>query len=142
MLKALLVAAGLVFAGQAAAQIRLFEDDGFQGRGVSANRPVENFADNGFNDKASSVQIRGGTWQACTDAYFRGQCVVLRPGNYASLRSMGLNDQISSIRPVERYGRRDDEQRDRHAERGWGRSYDDPYAGPRPDRDEYGYRGQ
>jgi len=49
-LNALFVAAGLVLAGPAAAQISLFQDDGFQGRAFSSDRPVENFADRGFND--------------------------------------------------------------------------------------------
>lgn len=146
-LKALLIAAGLVVAGQAAAQITLYQDDGFQGRGISADRPVENFADNGFNDKASSAQVRGGAWQVCTDAYFQGQCVTLRPGNYPSMRSMGLNDEISSIRPLEQYGRRDgrdyysDEPR-RDAQRAWDRSSDDRYYDRRWDRNADGYRGQ
>ena len=139
-LKALFMAAGLVLAGQAVAQITLYQDDGFQGRGLSSDRPVENFADNGFNDKASSVQIRGGTWQVCTDAYFEGQCVVLRPGNYPSMRSLRLNDQISSVRPLDQYGRRDGrdyEERGRHAERAWDRPYDDRYYEGRGDREDW-----
>lgn len=138
-LKALLVAAGLVFAGQAAAQsIRLFQDDGFRGREWDADRPVENFANSGFNDKASSAEVRGGPWQVCTDAYFQGRCVVLRPGNYPSLGALGLNDQISSIRPLERYGRSEEREyygeRDRYADR----PYDERYYERRWDR--YGDR--
>jgi hypothetical protein len=61
----------------------------------------------GFNDRASSVIVRGGWWEACEDARFGGQCVTLRPGSYANLAAMGLNDRISSVRPVDRprYGR-------------------------------------
>jgi Beta/Gamma crystallin len=127
-MKALLVAAGVIFAGQAAAQVRLYQDDGFRGQGFSVDHPIENFADRGFNDKASSAEVRGGSWQVCTDAYFQGRCVVLRPGRYPSLGSMGLNDQISSIRPLERYGRAD-ERDDRYSDR-------DRYA-DRPSDDRY-----
>jgi hypothetical protein len=156
-LKALLVAAGFVFAGNAAAQITLFQDDGFHGRRFSADGPVDNFADNGFNDKASSVDVRGGTWQVCTDAYFRGRCVTLRPGSYPSVGSLGLNDKISSIRPLDRYGRGDTRYERRHAERAWDRSYDrygdrydnrygdrddDRYYERRSDRDGNWYSGQ
>ena len=72
-LKALVLAIGVVFAGQAAAQLSLFEHDGFQGGHVTANRPIDNFANSGFNDRASSAEVRGGTWQVCTDAYFEGR---------------------------------------------------------------------
>ena len=33
----------------------------------------------------------------CDDAYFRGNCVVLRPGEYPSLRRMGMNDFASGL---------------------------------------------
>jgi hypothetical protein len=61
---------------------------------------VQNLQYSGFNDQASSAIIRGGRWQICTDAYFRGRCVTLDPGNYGSLGAMGLNDRISSVREV------------------------------------------
>jgi hypothetical protein len=129
-LKALLVAGSLAFASQAVAQITLFKDDGFQGRAFSSEGPVDNFANSGFNDEASSAQVRGGTWQLCTDAYYRGRCVTLRPGNYPSLGSLGLHDKISSIRPLEQDGRRDEryygnDERDRYAERPYDRPYDE-----------------
>lgn len=157
-LKALIVATGFVLAGNAAAQITLFQDDGFQGRQFSADGPVDNFADRGFNDKASSAQVRGGTWQVCTDADFGGRCVTLRPGNYPSMGSLGLNDQISSIRPLDQYGRRDDRnsadrysgERGWDAQRAWDRGYDngpsdrysDRYYDRGPDRTWDSYRGQ
>ncbi|HEX6794337.1 MAG TPA: beta/gamma crystallin family protein [Casimicrobiaceae bacterium] len=143
-LKALLVAAGLAFAGQAAAQITLFKDDGFQGRAFSSDGPVDNFANSGFNDEASSAQVRGGTWQVCSDAYYHGRCVTLRPGNYPSLGSLGMNDKISSIRPLEQYGRGDEryygnDERGRYAERPYDRRYDERYYERRWDREgDYG----
>jgi Beta/Gamma crystallin. len=132
-LKALLVAAGLVFAGQAAADIRLYQDDGFAGREWTADHPIDDFANSGFNDKASSAEVRGGPWQVCTDANFQGRCVVLRPGNYPSLGALGLNDRISSVRPVDRYGR--GEAREYYGERE--RYSDRPYEG---ERDRYSER--
>ena len=36
---------------------------------------------------------------------YSGRCVVLRPGRYPSFQSMGLNDRISSVRPVAGNGR-------------------------------------
>jgi hypothetical protein len=146
-LKALLVTAGFVLAGNAVAQVTLFQDDGFQGRRLSANGAVENFADRGFNDEASSAEVRGGTWQVCTDAYFRGQCATLRPGNYPSIGSLGLNDKISSLRPLEQYGQGNEryyDERGRYAERRWDRFDGDRYGDRDYDRrsDRYygGYR--
>lgn len=153
-LTALLAAAGLVLAGQAAAQITLFQDDGFQGRRFSTDHPVDNFANSGFNDEVSSAEVRGGSWQVCTDAYFKGRCVVLRPGSYPSVGALGLNDRISSVRPIDRYGRGDEREyhgdRGRSADRAWDRRYDerydnrsdDRYYERRGDRDGDWYHGQ
>lgn len=129
-LKSLFVAVSMALAGQAAAQITLYQHDGFQGEAIRSDRTIANFANSGFNDEASSVDVRGGSWQVCSDAYFEGQCVVLAPGSYPSLRAMGLNDRISSVRPVEQYGRAY-EGRDWYAHRPWDREYGDRYYGPR-----------
>jgi hypothetical protein len=140
-LKATLAAVGILFAGQAAAQLTLFKDDGFQGNRITANHAIDNFANSGFNDEISSVDVRGGAWEVCTDAYFEGRCVVLRPGDYPSLRSMGINDQISSVRPIDQYGRAEDryyDPRGRYTERAYG---DQNYYGPR-DGGQYYYGPQ
>ena len=95
------LAAGLL-AFSASAQITFYENDNFRGRAFSANGAVPNFGRQGFNDRASSVIVQGGRWEVCQDTGFNGECVVLRPGNYASLRDMGLNDRVSSTRRSER----------------------------------------
>ena len=107
MLRNVLLAAGIVVSGQAAAQVTFYEHDGFSGHSFSVDRPVWNFADTGFNDTASSAIVRGGSWEVCSDARFQGRCIVLRPGDYPSLRESGMNDRISSVRPADRYGNAD-----------------------------------
>src|SRR5512147_291793 len=92
--------AAIAASAASAQQIALFEHDNFNGRTFSANHAVQNLQFAGFNDLASSAVIRGGSWQICSDAYFRGNCVTLGPGNYPSLRAMGLNDRISSVREL------------------------------------------
>lgn len=87
-------------AGAATAQIVLYENDNFNGRTYRAFNSVSNLNDGGFNDRASSVRINGGRWQLCADAYFRGSCVTLGPGEYSSLRAMGMNDKLSSVREL------------------------------------------
>jgi uncharacterized protein YcfJ len=85
---------------QASAQITFFENDRFDGRSFTTDRQVDNFKTLGFNDRASSVVVDQDNWEVCDDVGFGGRCVVLRPGRYQSLSSMGLNDRVSSVRPV------------------------------------------
>ena len=101
-LRTMLVAAGMVFAAQAAAQITFYQGEDFRGRAFATSRTVENFDRVGFNDLASSVVVERGRWEACEHAYFEGRCVILRPGSYTSLAGMGMNNRISSVRPVVR----------------------------------------
>src|SRR6266508_5151563 len=82
------------------ADITLYQRDGYGGRQYRANQSVSDLANVGFNDRASSVVIHGGSWQLCTDAYFRGRCVTLQNGDYPSLAAIGLNDSVSSIRDL------------------------------------------
>ena len=93
--------AAIVFAAHASAQVTFYEGEGFRGRTFQANSRIWNFERFGFNDRASSVVVERGRWEVCEDAGFHGRCVVLRRGSYDSLRAMGLNNQISSVRPVD-----------------------------------------
>jgi uncharacterized protein YcfJ len=101
-LKSTLAVAGLALTAQAAAQVTFYENDGFSGRSFTASRQMPNFDRSGFNDRASSVVVMSDRWEVCDDAQFSGRCVVLRPGRYPSLSAMGLNDRVSSVRPVGR----------------------------------------
>jgi len=90
----------LTLSAHAVAQITLYEDDGWRGQTVSTSREVVNLSRYGFNDKASSIIVESGRWKICDDVAFGGKCMILQKGNYSSLRSMGMNDRISSVRPV------------------------------------------
>jgi uncharacterized protein YcfJ len=89
-----------LFAMSAWAEVVFYENDNFQGRSFSANNQISNFAQYGFNDRASSVVVLRDRWEVCEDTQFSGRCVMLRPGRYPSLSSMNLNDRISSVRTV------------------------------------------
>jgi hypothetical protein len=78
--------------------VQLFSDAGFRGERVVIGADVRSMEQAGFNDRASSLIIREGRWEFCEHADFRGQCVVLGPGEYGSLDRM--NDGISSMRRV------------------------------------------
>jgi uncharacterized protein YcfJ len=97
---ALLAGTALAFAAHASAQVTFYEQEGFQGRTFNAQQRVANMERSGFNDRASSVVVVGQRWEACENVRFEGRCTVLRPGQYPSLTAMGLNDRISSVRPV------------------------------------------
>ncbi|MEO6566373.1 MAG: beta/gamma crystallin-related protein [Casimicrobiaceae bacterium] len=83
-----------------AQEITIFQNPNFTGPNFSATSSVANLANVGFNDRAASATIRNGTWQLCSDDFFRGQCVTLPPGNYNNLGAMGLNNAVSSLREV------------------------------------------
>lgn len=102
MLSRLAAAAALTatLALPAAAQVTFFGQEGFTGRSYIVNGTDPNFSGSGFNDRASSAIVERGRWEVCEHADFQGRCVVLRRGQYPSLAAMGLNDRISSIRPV------------------------------------------
>lgn len=93
-----------VLAGHAGAQVTFYEHENFEGRSFTALQALDDFNRAGFNDRASSVVVAGGPWEVCEHVRFDGQCMILRPGYYRSLRDMGMNNRISSTRPAERHG--------------------------------------
>ena len=76
------------------------------GRSITVDAPIPDLRGSRLDDRASSVSVRGGTWQLCTEPHFTGACVTDTPGDYASLRGTGLNNSVSSARllaaPAER----------------------------------------
>lgn len=84
----------------AAAEITLYSRESFDGRYISFTDGERNLNRENFNDRASSAIVRGGRYEVCEDADFRGHCMVLRPGQYPSLASMGIGHAVSSVRPV------------------------------------------
>jgi uncharacterized protein YcfJ len=125
LMKTALTLSAISFSSLAAAQITFYEREDFQGRAFTTQAPIEYLGDYGFNDRASSVVVTSRRWEICEDARFGGRCSYVRPGQYPSLASMGLNNRVSSVRMVGRgvdearyapppraaydYGRRDSE---------------------------------
>ena len=93
---------GLVVATQAAAQVTFYSRDGFRGESFTADREIRNMDRTGFNDRAQSAVVQGGSWQVCEDARFEGRCVVLQPGEYPSLSDMGQCPQWATFRGIAR----------------------------------------
>ncbi|MET0320449.1 MAG: beta/gamma crystallin family protein [Duganella sp.] len=99
-----------------AGEIALFTDDNFRGPSITLRDSVPDLVRRGFNDRASSVVVRSGTWELCEHANFGGQCRVLERGEYRRLE--GFNDEVSSVREIQDRG--GDRGRDRGDRNGWG----------------------
>ncbi len=93
----------------AATQITFFEREGFGGLSFSTEQPIDDFQNvPGLDDRARSIVVTGGRWEVCDGARFNGHCVVLPPGRYPSLGTMGLSERISSARYLGRNARSDE----------------------------------
>jgi hypothetical protein len=79
--------------------IELFTEQGMNGNSTRLVHDMADFVQIGFNDRARSMVVTEGTWQLCSDAGFRGDCRVYRPGSYPDL-GWGLGGQVSSARLV------------------------------------------
>lgn len=93
-------AALLALAGSAAAQVTFYEHPDFRGRAYTISGDTADMGRIGFGNRASSAIVERGRWLVCHDAGYRGDCTVLRPGQYTSLRDAGFEDSISSVRRV------------------------------------------
>jgi hypothetical protein len=81
-----------------AADLTLYADDGFQGRPLNVVIDLRQLGSLNFNDRASSVVVEKGAWILCTEEDFAGSCVTLEPGKYGSLKELGLEDAVTSVR--------------------------------------------
>lgn len=88
---------GRPWAGAAPALV-LYEHAGGGGRALELHEASANLGAQGFNDRASSVEVLRGRWQLCRHADFQGECVVLGPGRH-TLEGR-LHDGVSSLRPL------------------------------------------
>lgn len=99
--KTTLAIAAMVATSQTFAQVSFYQNENYEGATFTTDRPVENFRQFGFNDKATSVIVVGKLWEACDRPRFGGNCTVLRPGQYPSLTAMGLTQRVASVRTVD-----------------------------------------
>ena len=138
--------AALCVAGAAqAAELTIFKQPNFTGDALTIQDDTGNLAARNFQDQASSIEVRSGRWEFCTQPNFQGDCMTLGRGQYAALDPR-LNHRIESVREVSNYA---DNKRygdnaiyhggDRYAAAG---GYDrDRYDRDRHDHDRYAYNG-
>jgi hypothetical protein len=96
-----LVGALLAFSAPVAlaGEITLFENRDFRGDSITLRSGAPNLDRIGVNDRASSIIVRAGVWEVCSDSFYRGECMQLQPGSYGRLGG-ALNDRISSAREI------------------------------------------
>jgi hypothetical protein len=92
------IAACVLAQAAGAADLTLYSDGDFQGRPLNVVIDLRQLGSLNFNDRASSVVVEKGAWVLCTDEDFTGKCVTLEPGRYGSLRELGLDKAITSVR--------------------------------------------
>ena len=81
-----------------AGEITLFSGNDLTGREVTLRSENSNLQSLGFNDRAMSLMVRSGRWEACIDSEFRGECRVFEAGPQRNLER--FSGQISSLREI------------------------------------------
>lgn len=78
--------------------VTLFDGPDFSGRAVRIQSDTASLYKRGFDDQASSMVIREGTWQVCTSEGYEGFCRTFQPGEYADLSR--FDNRIGSLKRV------------------------------------------
>jgi hypothetical protein len=76
----------------------LFEHSGFRGEALPLRYDIPDLTAFDFDDRASSIMVRRGRWEGCTEPRYRGQCwrVSGDDGGFAP----AANNRIRSVRRV------------------------------------------
>ncbi|HET9651558.1 MAG TPA: beta/gamma crystallin-related protein [Usitatibacter sp.] len=78
--------------------VELFPSTRFQGKAVVLTGDMQTLHESGRAQRMSSLVVREGTWQLCSEPGFEGTCRVYEPGRYPDLER--LDNQIGSIRRI------------------------------------------
>jgi len=78
----------------------LYGAPGLRGASLAVSGPLGELSRAGFDGATASMVVEAGHFLACSEPFFRGDCRVFAPGRYDSLDAVGLQQRISSIRPV------------------------------------------
>ena len=83
----------------ARADVIVYVHSDFGGRAYPVEGDISGLGNTGMNDEISSIQVRRGTWEVCTNGDYRGRCETIT-SDMPRLNSIRMNDNISSIRRV------------------------------------------
>lgn len=78
--------------------VHLYNRPGFRGKAILVDNNEPNLRRERFDGRASSLIVRDGVWELCSEPRFEGMCRVYRPGRYEHLAE--LNDRVSSLRQL------------------------------------------
>ncbi|CAJ1078988.1 gamma-crystallin M3-like isoform X3 [Xyrichtys novacula] len=82
-------------------RIRIFERENFSGQMNELTDDCDNVQDRLRMSECMSCNVLDGHWLLYEQPHFRGKMVYLRPGEYRSLREMGMNlSRIMSLRRI------------------------------------------
>jgi hypothetical protein len=82
-----------------AADFQIFTAPGFGGAEIQLRGETPDVAPLGtFHQQAASLVVND-TWEVCTEANYRGECVIVGPGRYPTLNAP-IRGRIGSIRPL------------------------------------------
>ena len=79
------LAAGCMALPALAQDIELYDQPRFGGMRLTLSNDVADLAAYSFGGRISSVVVRNGSWEFCTQPQFRGACIMIGPGRYAEL---------------------------------------------------------
>jgi hypothetical protein len=80
-------------------RVILYSEPGLRGASLALSAAAGELERSNFNDATMSIYVESGSWLACRDSFFRGECRVFGPGRYDDLATLGFAHVISSIRP-------------------------------------------
>ncbi len=82
-----------------AADFQIFTTPNFGGAEIQLRGETPDVAGLGsFHEQAASLVVND-RWEVCTEANYRGECVILAPGRYPTLNAP-IRGRIGSIRPL------------------------------------------
>lgn len=123
-------AAALAAGAANAGEIRIWKQPNYSGDVLTLRDDRPTLSRDGFKNQVSSIVIHSGRWELCSQPDFKGDCVVMGPGEYPKLDQQ-LTNRLESIREVTpRYADND---------RYRGRDRDDRPPPPRYREDRYAY---
>lgn len=96
MPRALVLAAALLSASAAQAELRLFDQRSFQGRQLAIEREASN-----MNFSARSAKIVNGAWEVCPRPFFGGSCLLLDSDKPSLNLPRAFSGMIRSARPAQ-----------------------------------------
>lgn len=80
------------------AQIVVYQNTNYGGRGRTYTGNVTDLAPDGWNDMISSFRVSGpGQWEICEHSSFGGRCQIF-DGDQPTLVTLNWNDRVSSLR--------------------------------------------